>query len=84
MGVAAFIFEVTRPKLLQLAWFRWLYEHVMLWLAGPTRSSTRSSSASDMVRPIGSALLCRGARPPNRSRRRLPRIRRRADAQPAE
>jgi hypothetical protein len=32
MGVTAFIFDVTRPKLLQLAWFRWLYDHVMLWL----------------------------------------------------
>lgn len=32
MGVMAFIFEATRPKLLQLAWFRWLYEHVILWL----------------------------------------------------
>jgi hypothetical protein len=32
MGVTAFIFDVTRPKLLQLRWFRWLYEHVMIWL----------------------------------------------------
>jgi hypothetical protein len=32
MGVTAFIFEITRPKLLQLQWFRWLYEHVMIWL----------------------------------------------------
>ena len=33
LGVTAFIFEITRPKLLQLAWFRWLYEHVIAWLA---------------------------------------------------
>jgi hypothetical protein len=33
MGVTAFIFDVTRPKLLELAWFRWLYEHVLIWLA---------------------------------------------------
>lgn len=33
MGVTAFIFDVTRPKLLQLAWFRWLYEHMLVWLA---------------------------------------------------
>ena len=33
LGVTAFIFDVTRPKLLQLPWFRWLYDHVMLWLA---------------------------------------------------
>jgi len=32
MGVAAFVFEVTRPKLLRLAWFRWLYERVLTWL----------------------------------------------------
>ncbi len=32
VGVAAFIFEITRPKLLQIGWFRWLYEHVMVWL----------------------------------------------------
>ena len=29
MGVTAFIFDVTRPKLLQLAWFRRLYDWVM-------------------------------------------------------
>jgi hypothetical protein len=33
LGVTAFIFDLTRPKLLQLAWFRWLYEHVLAWLA---------------------------------------------------
>ena len=33
MGVAAFIFEITRPKLLQIGWFRWLYEHMLTWLA---------------------------------------------------
>jgi hypothetical protein len=32
MGVTAFIIDVTLPKLLQLAWFRWLYEHVIIWL----------------------------------------------------
>jgi len=33
MGVTAFIFELTRPKLLQLGWFRWFYEHMLVWLA---------------------------------------------------
>ena len=33
LGVTAFVFEATRPKLLQMAWFRWLYEHVLIWLA---------------------------------------------------
>jgi hypothetical protein len=32
LGVTAFIFDLTRPKLLQLVWFRWLYERVMVWL----------------------------------------------------
>ncbi len=32
LGVTAFIFDLTRPKLLQLDWFRWLYERVMAWL----------------------------------------------------
>ena len=31
VGVTAFVFDVTRDKLLQMAWFRWLYERVM-WL----------------------------------------------------
>jgi len=29
LGVAAFIFDVTRPKLLQMAWFQKLYDFVM-------------------------------------------------------
>ena len=33
MAVTAFVFETTRPKLLQMAWFRWLYEHMIVWLA---------------------------------------------------
>jgi hypothetical protein len=32
LGVTAFIFDVTRPKLLQMAWFRRLYELVLYWL----------------------------------------------------
>lgn len=32
LGVTAFIFDLTRPKLLQLAWFRWLYGRVLAWL----------------------------------------------------
>jgi len=33
MGVAAFILDLTRPKLLQLPWFRWFDQHVLYWLA---------------------------------------------------
>jgi hypothetical protein len=31
IGVMAFIFELTKPKLLQLPWFRWLYDHMLIW-----------------------------------------------------
>jgi hypothetical protein len=33
LGVTAFVFDLTRPKLLQLFWFRRLYDRVMVWLA---------------------------------------------------
>jgi hypothetical protein len=33
LGVTAFVFEATRPKLLQMAWFRWFYERVLMALA---------------------------------------------------
>jgi hypothetical protein len=33
LGVTAFIFDLTRPKLLQLWWFRWFYEHMLVWIA---------------------------------------------------
>jgi len=32
LGVTAFIFDLTRPKLLQLSWFRSVYDRVMVWL----------------------------------------------------
>jgi hypothetical protein len=31
LGFSAFVFDLTRPKLLQMAWFRVVYEHVMAW-----------------------------------------------------
>ena len=39
MGVTAFIFDLTRPKLLRLPWFRWLYEHVLMLLAWAHRQT---------------------------------------------
>jgi len=33
LGVTAFIFDVTRAKLLQMSWFRAIYEQVLAWLA---------------------------------------------------
>ncbi len=79
MGVTAFIFEVTRPKLLQLAWFRWFYEHMLVWLA----------KAHALIDPIKARIkramrrwlwLMKPGRP-GRFFRRLARIRRRAYAQ---
>jgi hypothetical protein len=33
LAITAFVFEMTRPKLLQLWWFRRIYEQVLIWLA---------------------------------------------------
>lgn len=30
VGVTAFVFDITRNKLLRMAWFRWLYETVLM------------------------------------------------------
>jgi hypothetical protein len=82
MGVTAFIFDLTRPKLLQLPWFRWFYEHMLVWLA----------KAHALVDPIKVAVKRRMRKlfwlmKPGRSGRffrRIARIRRRMQAQPAE
>jgi hypothetical protein len=29
VGVTAFVFDVTRPKLLQMGWFKWIYQFVL-------------------------------------------------------
>jgi hypothetical protein len=47
LGVTAFIFDVTRDKLLQMAWFRWMYEWILwvrIWAHGitePVRARVR-------------------------------------------
>jgi hypothetical protein len=82
LGVTAFIFEVTKPKLLQMAWFRWLYELMLSWL----------EKAHVLVDPIKERIkqtlrrLIWLAKPgrPSRFFRRIARLRRRAYAQPAE
>src|ERR1044072_4359460 len=82
MGVTAFIFELTRPKLLQLPWFRWFYEHMLVWLA----------KAHALIDPIKHQVKRRMRKlfwlmKPGRSGRffrRIARIRRRMQAQPAE
>ena len=93
MGVTAFIFDITRPKLLQLPWFRWFYEHMLVWLAkahalvDPIKTRMRAVIAL-MVTPLRRRMrrliwLMRPGRP-GRFFRRIARLRRRAWAQPAE
>jgi hypothetical protein len=82
MGVTAFIFDVTRPKLLQMAWFRWLYEVALLLL----------DKAHALIDPIKLRIkqavrrLIWLAKPgrPSRFLRHIARIRRRVQAHPAE
>ena len=77
LGVTAFIFEITRPKLLQLGWFRWFYEHMLVWLAW----------AHGLVDPIKARIkrMFRMFSPKRagRTMRLLSRIRRRMRAQAA-
>ena len=82
LGITAFIFDVTRPKLLQMAWFRWLYELALSWLA----------KAHALIDPI-KLRIKRAVRryvwlfSPGRGGRffrRIARIRRRVLTQPAE
>jgi hypothetical protein len=47
VGVTAFVFDVTRPKLLEIGWFEWLYEFVM---------SLRAKAAA-LVDPIKRRML---------------------------
>jgi hypothetical protein len=82
LGVTAFIFDVTKPKLLQMAWFRWLYALMLEWLAkahaivDPIKAQIKQSTRRIMlyVSPGRSG----------RFLRRLARLRRRAYEQPAE
>jgi hypothetical protein len=77
LGVTAFIFEITRPKLLQLGWFRWFYEHMLVWLAW----------AHGLVDPIKARIKrvfkMFGPKRAGRTMRLLSRIRRRMRAQAA-
>ena len=78
LGLTAFIFEVTRPKLLELSWFRRFYERVLQWLEWAHR----------LIDPIKARirLWLRMFSPQRAGRtlRLLRRIRRRMRAQPAE
>jgi hypothetical protein len=92
LGITAFIFDVTRDKLLQMAWFRRLYEWV-LWLRGwahdqvePIKQRLRGW-AHDLVEPVRqrlrSYLWLLKPRRAGRFLRRLARIRRRMRARTA-
>ena len=90
MGVTAFIFDVTRPKLLQLPWFRWLYEHMLVWLAkahaliDPIKARMRAAIAPLRRRARRLIWLVSPGRS-GRFLRRVARIRRRVQtAHPAE
>jgi hypothetical protein len=82
MGVTAFIFEVTRPKLLQLAWFRWLYARVLAGLdwahrqIDPIKARVRATLAPIRRRARSLLWLLRPRRS-GRFIRRIMRIRRR-------
>jgi hypothetical protein len=94
MGVTAFIFDLTRPKLLQLLWFSRLYERVLTWLAwahaliDPVKAEVRAWIAQH-VRPIArqlrSMFWLMKPRRAGRFFRRVARIRRRVQSpRPAE
>jgi hypothetical protein len=76
VGITAFLVDLTLPKLIQLAWFRALYERVMVWLAW----------AHDLIDPIKRRLQTNFRMwAPNRAGRTfrlLARIRRRMQGAP--
>jgi hypothetical protein len=74
LGVTAFIFDLTRPKLLQLAWFRLLYERV-------TRGLVWAHALIDPIkRRLRRALRMLAPGRAGRALRLLMRIRRRMQA----
>jgi hypothetical protein len=89
LGVTAFIFDVTRPKLLQMAWFRWVYELMLVWLAkahaivDPIKHRIKEWVAGLKYRAHRWLWLMKPGRS-GRFFRRIARIRRRVLAHPAE
>jgi hypothetical protein len=79
VGLTAFIFQITKPKLLQLAWFRWVHARVvavLAWAHGqidPVKARLRAALAS-YTRRVRAHL----ARGDGRLWRRILRLRRRA------
>jgi hypothetical protein len=74
VGVTAFIFDVMQPKLMQLAWFRWLYDRVVAGLAWA------HALIDPIKRRLRRWLRMWGPRRAGRTLRLLARIRRRMQA----
>ncbi len=74
VGVTAFIFDLTRPKLLQMAWFRWVYETVLM-----IRAKAHALVAPIMAR-IRTAMARLRARSSSRWLRMIQRIRHRVQS----
>ena len=74
LAITAFVFEATRPKLLRMAWFRWLYQHVLAWLAWAHRL------VDPIKRRIKALLRVIGPKRAGRALRLFWRIRRRLRA----
>ncbi|ALK09044.1 hypothetical protein BVIR_1257 [Blastochloris viridis] len=92
LGLTAFIFDVTRPKLLQLAWFRALYQRVLAWRdwahaqVDPIVRALRQRLAglvAPATRQVRRALQRLGWRPSGRGLKLARRIRRRIHARAA-
>src|SRR3954468_22851206 len=82
LGVTAFIFDVTKPKLLQMAWFRWLYEHILVWLE---KAHALIDPLKLRIKQAVRRLVWLGqAGRASRFFRHIARVRRRVQAQPAE
>jgi hypothetical protein len=91
VGVTAFIFSVTRAKLMQLGWFRWIYETVMqglAWahaLADPIKATIKlwlRDQRASIKRWAMSLFWSVGPTRAGRFLRRIRRIRRRFQAAP--
>lgn len=74
LAVTAFVFEMTRPKLLRIWWFAWLYERVLAWL------KWAHGLVDPITRRIEARLRILGPKRAGRTWRLMWRIRRRMRA----
>jgi hypothetical protein len=89
MGVTAFIFQVTRPKLLQLGWFRWIHDRVLAGLAwahrqiDPHKQRVRAWARETIAPQVARLRRLLGPKGEGRLLRRILRLRRRVRRAPA-